>query len=310
MAPTAPPAAGSVWINTPSHSWEDLRGLPTVLLFWSAGCDASWLLLRRYEDLQRRFGANLQVIAVHCPRVEAAQPVQPVMDQIARMHLSLPVLHDPELETFGRYSPGGWPAAVFIDHRQKVKGVVLGSNSDISEDVANYLGAVPSQEPPLFKVGFRSPRPISEFAWPSGVALLDGSGTVAVADQGHNRVVVGVVDSRSGTLSSTAVIDGVHRPGRLAALNDGLVAVTQPDDGAVCLIDLDLRSVHPLARGMLRPVGIAADRDGSLVVADAGADQLFRIDSAAIADRRLSAPQLIAGSGFTGQNDGKGGRAT
>ena len=310
MSSVAPPAVGSVWINTPSHSWKDLRGVPTVLLFWSIGCDASILMLRRMETLQRRLGSSVQVIAVHSPRNEAAQPVQRVLDWVARLRLSLPVLHDPQLETFGRYSPGGWPASVFIDSNQKVKGVVLGSDSDLIADITRYLGAVPSQDPPKFKVGFQAPRRSTELAWPSGVVALDRTGLIAVADEGNNRVVFGIVDTVAGTFSSTAIVDGIHRPGRLAALPGGILVATQPDDGVVSLIDPDLRQVYPLAVDLVRPVGVCMDLDGSIVVADAGADQILRIDAETVRTRTVGRPSVIAGSGFTGQNDGKASRAT
>ncbi len=310
MSSVAPPAVGSVWINTPSHSWKDLSGVPTVLLFWSIACDASTLMLRRLEDLQRRFGSSIQVIAVHSPRTEAAKPVERVLDRVARLGLSLPVLHDPELETFSRYSPGGWPACVFIDGKQKVKGVVLGSETDLIHDIANYLGSVPAKDRPRFSVGFRAPRRGTELAWPSGIVALDRAGQVAISDEGHNRVILGVVDLKTGTFSSTAMVEGIHRPGRLAALPGGTFVVAQPEDGVVSIVDPDLRSVHPIAHGLERPVGLCMDRDGSIVVADAGSDQLLRIHADAVHDRTTSEPSVIAGSGFTGQNDGRASRAT
>ncbi|MBT8242053.1 MAG: hypothetical protein KJN63_12585 [Acidimicrobiia bacterium] len=284
--------------------------MPTVLLFWSIGCDASILMLRRLETLQRRFGSSLQVIAVHSPRTEAAQPLSHVVDRVTRLRLSLPVLHDPRLETFGRYSPGGWPASVFIDSRQVVKGVVLGTETDLMGDVARYLGAVPAHDLPRFRVGFRAPRRSVELAWPSGIAALDRAGLVAVSDEGHNRVIIGVVDPRAGAFSSTAVIEGIHRPGRLAALPGGALVVAQPDDGVISLVDPDLGSVHPLAVDLVRPVGLCMDLDGSVVVADAGAEQLLRIDAEAVRNRSVRAPSVIAGSGFTGQHDGRASRAT
>ncbi len=267
-------------------------------------------MLRRMETLQRRFGSSVQVIAVHSPRNEAAQPVQRVLDWVARLRLSVPVLHDPQLETFGRYSPGGWPASVFIDSNQKVKGVVLGSDSDLIADITRYLGAVPSQDPPKFKVGFQAPRRSTELAWPSGVVALDRTGLIAVADEGNNRVVFGIVDTVAGTFSSTAIVDGIHRPGRLAAMPGGILVATQPDDGVVSLIDPDLRQVYPLAVDLVRPVGLCMDLDGSIVVADAGADQILRIDAETVRTRTVGRPSVIAGSGFTGQNDGKASRAT
>jgi sugar lactone lactonase YvrE len=267
-------------------------------------------MLRRLEELQRGFGSSMQVIAVHSPRTEAAQPMERVIDRVARLRLSLPVLHDPKLETFGRYSPGGWPAAVFIDSKQVVKGVVLGSESDLMSDIARYLGAVPAHDMPRFRVGFKPPRRSLELAWPSGIVALDRAGLVAVSDEGNDRVIIGVVDTKAGAFSSTAVIEAIHRPGRLAALPGGALVATQPDDGVVSLIDPDLGTVHPLAVDLVRPVGVCMDLDGSIVVADAGAEQLLRIDAEVVRNRSVGAASVIAGSGFTGQHDGRASRAT
>ncbi len=267
-------------------------------------------MLRRLEDLQRSFGSSIQVIAVHSPRTEAGKPVERVLDRVARLRLSLPVLHDPELETFSRYSPGGWPACVFIDQNQKVKGVVLGTETDLMTDIATSLGSVPAHDRPRFGVGFRAHRRGTVLAWPSGIAALNSAGLVAISDEGHDRVILGIVDQQAGTFSSTGIVDGIHRPGRLAALPGGTFVVAQPDDGIVSLVDPDLRTVHPLAQGLERPVGLCMDLDGSIVVADAGADQLLRIPANAVRDRKTSEPSVIAGSGFTGQNDGRAFRAT
>ncbi len=281
-----------------------------MLAFWTIGCDASAVVLQRLEELQREFGSNLQIIAVHSPRTTAAQSIERISDHVNRMKLTLPVLHDADLETFGRYSPGGWPACVFIDPKQNVKGVVLGSDSDLMTDIVSYLGALPSKESPRFKVGFQAPHRPTELSWPSGVAVLDTPGVVAVSDEGHNRVIVGIIDSNAGTISATAIIDNINRPGRLLALPGGLVAVSQPNDGSVSLLDPTTRSIHPLAIDLVRPIGLCLDLDGSIVVADAGADRLMRISADSVQNRTIGSPTIIAGSGFTGQNDGQAGRAS
>ncbi len=310
MPLSAPPATGSVWINTPPHSWKDLAGVPTVLGFWTLGCDGSAVVLRRLERLQREFGASLQIIAVHSPRTAAAQSIERVSNHVHRMKLALPVLHDADLETFGRYSPGGWPACVFIDAKQNVKGVVLGSDSDLMTDIVSHLGAVPSKEPARFRVGFQAPRRATELSFPSGVTVLDTPGVVAVSDEGHDRVLFGIVDAEAHTLSVTSIVDNLHRPGKLMALPGGLVAVCQPDDGTVSLLDPGKRTVHPLAVNLVRPVGLCLDLDGSIVVSDAGDDRLLRISAESVANRTVGTPKVIAGSGFTGQNDGAAGRAS
>lgn len=308
MASLAPPAVGSVWINTPAHQWSDLKGVPTVLGFWSTACDGSTFFLRRLEALQRRFGGSLQVIAVHSPRWPSGQPVDAIVDTVARLRLTLPVLHDPALETFGRYSPGGWPAAVFITADQRVAGAVLGSEDELFDSAVAHLGVAPSTARPRFTVGFRARRPVTGLAWPDGVTAFGEGGRVAVSDSGHDRIILGVLDQTRAVLSVTGIVEGLAAPGRLAALGDGTFAAVQPDRGTVVVVNPAELSVTPLTTSLLRPTGVCVDRDGSVVVADAAADRLYRIRRAA--GGGAADPEVIAGSGFSGQSDGRAGRAS
>lgn len=304
----APPAVGSVWINTPAHQWADLDGVPTVLGFWSTACDASAFFLRRLEALQHRFGGSLQVIAVHSPRWPSGQPLDAIIDAVARLRLTVPVLHDPALETFGRYSPGGWPAAVFITAEQRVAGAVLGRDDDLFDEALAHLGVTPTASRPRFPVGFRARRPIGGLAWPAGVAAIDGGGRVAVSDPGHDRIILGVLDEGRAILSVTGIVEGLTAPGRLTALGDGTFATVQPDRGTVVVVNPAELSVTPLTTALARPTAVCVDRDGSLVVSDAAADRLYRLDRTMPGGP--AEPHVIAGSGFCGQSDGRAGRAS
>ncbi len=281
-----------------------------MLAFWSIGCDASVVLLRKMEELQRSFGGAIQVIAVHSPRMSAGKDLYQIADAVARLHLSIPVLHDPDLRTFGRYSPGGWPAAVFVDDRQRVAGAILGADADFYAEVIVHLGAAPSRSAPRFRVGYKPPRKANELSWPGGVAVDPVTSTVAISDSGHDRVVIGVLDPAAARLAITGIIAGVTRPGRIANAGQAEFVVTQPDDGRVTLVDSVDLSATPIGDGLIRPGGVCMDDDGSIVVADAGADQLFRISADAVARRAIDERVLIAGSGFTGRSDGPAARAS
>lgn len=281
-----------------------------MLGFWSTGCDASVHFLRRLETLQRRFGGTVQTVAVHSPRWASGQPTEAVFDAVARLRLSIPVLHDPDLETFSRYAPGGWPAAVFLTADQRVAGAALGSDDDLFDDVARYLGAAPGAGRPRLAVGYRAPRPVTELSWPSGVAALGDGGRMAISDCGHDRVILGVIDEETALVTVTGIVEGIPAPGRLAALGDGTFAVAQPEAGTVVVIDPAELSVAPVVTSLRRPTGLCVDRDGSLVVSDAAADRLYRLPRAALTGRSPVEPTVIAGSGFCGQSDGPAGRAS
>jgi DNA-binding beta-propeller fold protein YncE len=281
-----------------------------VLAFWSIGCDASVVLLRKMEELQRSFGGAIQVIAIHSPRMSTGTSLYQIADAVARLRLSIPVLHDPELETFGRYSPGGWPAAVFVDARQRVAGAVLGADPDFYSKVIMHLGAAPSRSDPAFKVGYKPPRKINRLSWPTGVAVDPSTGAIAISDYGNDRIVMGVLDPTAPRLSVTGIVGGVTGPGRLSAAGDASFVVAQPEDGSISLIDGMELSATLIGKGFVRPTGVCVDNDGSIVVADAGVDRLFRIPAESVARRSADEHLLIAGSGFTGGSDGPAARAS
>ena len=148
MAPKAPPIEGAAWIS-PEPGQPLLDPVPldaltrsvTVVVFWSAGCEASLHRLRQLEELLiagRRSGRSQQalrdrldgepvdVVAVHTPRFPYDEHLDTVLAAMDRYRIPFTVVHDPEYVTWNRYNPNGWPSTAVIDERNRLTGIQAG----------------------------------------------------------------------------------------------------------------------------------------------------------------------------------------
>ena len=311
MAIAAPPLAGEDWLTGAPLNWDDLRGRWVLMSFWSAGCEASMTHLTELESLQRQH-PDLAVVAIHAPRAPFAKDRNVPIEALVRHRLMLRVLHDPEMEMWSRYNPAGWPSSILINPKGKAVGTVAGTGvGPLVRDVLKLNmasgkpadavpAALPRLQPPSVNTGDGLLR------WPTAITVL-GPETVALADTGNKRILV--VNTNGDRFTVRQVISGVADVGDIHAPEPWQIIVSRPKAGEVVLIDLKSRKPRTLASGLVRPMGLTTDIDGSLVVADAGAEQLLRIDPRNSERDAKGAARAIAGSGKTGRVDGPGHRA-
>ena len=323
MLPVAPPVEGRDWLSTRPISWPDLRGQVVVVVFWSFGCEASLLAVRRLGELARQWPTGVVVLAVHTPRFPYEDDPQRVRAAIERHRIPLAVVHDPEYITWNRYNPGGWPATAVVDKRGRVVGMKGGtSGAEAITDAVlvelakpapskartadRELDLLASKRP---RGGHRSSRSTagegSTLRFPSAVAATE-SGLVVVADSGNDRLLIGDLDPDLRTLRPQVEITDVDQPTAVAWASDSVVYVVERGTGSVLQIDLACGTLDVLAdEELAAPTALMVDRDGSVVVADAGSDLLLRI--AGTDGEVVIGP--IAGSGFSGCRDGDAIRA-
>jgi serine/threonine-protein kinase len=114
---------------------------------------------------------------------------------------------------------------------------------------------------------------------PEGIVVLP-DGALIVAEQGKNRLVhfrpnTGQpvtpwlqLENKTGN----AGVDGIVRDSA-----SGDIIVPDSPNGRVLRVSADAKSVRVIATGLLRPTGVAIDRDGSLIVADENANAVLHI---------------------------------
>ncbi len=326
MTPKAPPIAPGEWLTTSPIGPAHLAGRVSIIVFFSISSEASWVRMRQLEDLSADVGDTLAIVAVHSPRHPAERDVDAVNRVLDRAGMAFPVIHDPDLTTWARFSPGGWPSTVVIDHRGDIVGVSQGIDDlDVLFEAVRLAESLAVADRPTPTADRLSPLPTPTpnrrstdrgLSWPGGLCRLS-NGRVAIADSGNDRVIIVDFDERATTARVRRIHTGLDRPSQVCELPDGSIAVSEPKNGRILRLRQDAESIasgvepEVIVDGFLRPRGLAVDRDGSLVVADAGADQLFRVllDNGDAGGRSGVQVGAIAGSGRTGCCDGNAVRA-
>ncbi len=361
MTATAPPLEGSSWLTSPAIDWRNTDGRIVVGVFWSAGCEASLLHLRRTLNTVEALdptNESITLIAVHSPRFPYTEDQDVAAETLVRHGLDVLAVHDSSFISWNRYNPPGWPSTVVIDGAGRVRGMLAGpADPTMLQDILQTELSRPrsprrfhrprrrkddrdrtiptptlSQLTTMLQDGTVEPDPSHVdlgLAYPSGLSISE-SGQVAIADQGNGRVLIGRLSADDCTLRVDTVLDGLDRPGDVAWASESALYVAEPSAGRVIGIDLDPGDpVDPnhrdpnhrdadrlhggsdvryvLADDLDRPTGLAVDRDGSLVVADAGREQLLRVVFAPDGSPDVG---VIAGSGLSGSRDGPAHRAS
>lgn len=332
MFPIAPPVEGQDWLSTPPVDWKDLRGQVVVVLFWSSGCEASLLAVRRLTEMADHWPEAVTVLAVHTPRFPYEDDVNVLKAAIERHRIVLPVIHDPHYVTWNRYNPGAWPAVAVVDAKGRVVGINAGTAETelIDEVVATELSKLgrdrrtkPSANKAQVKVhnlddssgadttdrsepSNDPAQPDSTLLFPSGVATTP-SGMVVIADSGNDRLLIGELDSDMRTLRPEIELTDVDHPTAVTCGSDSVIYLVEQGTGSVLQIDLDHGTLDVLSDDELAaPTAVLVDGDRSVVVADAGHDQLLRIAGGSDGDLIIGA---IAGTGASGTSDGRAPRA-
>ena len=333
MGPTAPPIDGQTWLDHDPIRPAQMYGRVVVLVFWAASCEASLRCLQQVQEIVANSGRargveptdpDVMAVAVHSPRMPVDDDVERLRHTVARHRITVPVVHDPRFQTWSRYNPPGWPSIAVIDGNGKSTGIVAGCrNIGIVEDAIQVAldapkkrrrrddardrldltshGSIDLPDPP----GDTSVDK-STLRYPEGLSVVDDGGVgplIAVADGGHDRVLIGRFDQVERRIVVETLITGLDQPAGLTFLDEGQhVAVVERGGNVVSTFDVVTGDRTIVATGLERPTGITVDRDGSLVICDGGGDRLYRAVANSTRSGYLVYP--VAGSGRTGTKPG------
>jgi thiol-disulfide isomerase/thioredoxin len=131
------------WLNGQAQSWDNLRGKPVVLLFWSEWCGPckAFLPLLRKADL-------VHIIGVHTPGSKRADIEKALKEEKG----DAPVCIDPVVpggpkswgSLFRDYRLSGLPSAVLVDADGKIRA--LGDPQEIMKRLRELLRAARGKE--------------------------------------------------------------------------------------------------------------------------------------------------------------------
>ncbi|MCP5034292.1 MAG: redoxin domain-containing protein [Actinomycetia bacterium] len=305
VLPVAPPVDGQIWLTGDPLIWDQLRGRVVIVVFWSFGCEASLLRVRQVESIVEAAGGGTVAIAVHTPRFPFEESLEAVRSAVTQQQISIPVVHDPEYLSWNRYNPEGWPATVVVDARGRVLGSQWGTGDiDLVKDSVALGLRDPAQkagkEPASVSSSTPLPLPDTDLAYPASIALR-ANGELVVADSANDRLLIFELSSDYRSAVAVAEIDGFNHPNCIVTDGAEGIYVAERAVGTVSYLDLEAKRRQVLAADLVAPTGLVVDADGSLVVADGGAEKLYRF----IIDGPTRVTMgLIAGSGQTGGRDG------
>ena len=109
------------------------------------------------------------------------------------------------------------------------------------------------------------------------------------------------LDDDLRTASAVAEIDGFAQPNSVVTDGADGIYVAERPLGTVSYLDIANKRRQLLTSDMVAPTGMVIDTDGSLVVADGGAEKIYRIINNGPHAVQMG---VIAGAGVTGSRDG------
>ena len=294
-APEISGRGGWIGVDRPL-SPGDLRGRVVLIHFWASSCANCLRVLSEIARLERRFTDELVVVGVHSPKFPREADHQAVVQAVTRHGITHPVLDDPDLTTWSRYGVRAWPSLVLLDPEGYVVAAVSGEGHgrELERAVAQLVkehqakGTLLAEPLDLD----RPVPPTGPLAFPGKVAASPDGRRLALAATGQDQLVVCSVDGLV-----LEVHTGFSRPQGVRFDGEAVVVC---DTGADRVVRTDGVVV---ADGVASPWDLVTDRDGSLVVAEAGRHRLRRVRPG---EQRVP---VAAGTGAEGLEDGPAAKA-
>lgn len=189
----APELSGRGWLNTDGPlSLSMLRGRWVLVDFWAFCCVNCLHVLDELRPLEKKYDGELVVVGVHSPKfVHEADP-DALAAAVERYEVAHPVLDDPELETWQRYTARAWPTLVLVDPEGYIVAEYAGEGhvhaidalvTELRDDYVRRGTLQPGASPYVEQI--QEPR---DLWFPAKAIRLAGKGFL-VADAGHHQLV-------------------------------------------------------------------------------------------------------------------------
>ncbi|MEO7367443.1 MAG: alkyl hydroperoxide reductase [Gemmatimonadaceae bacterium] len=258
------------------------------------------------RELEARFGSDLVVIGVQSGKYHAERITGRIRDASIRLDAEHPAVNDRQFRIWRSYAVSAWPTLVAIDAGGKVVGSHAGEFT--SEMVAPFIEqllvkakseGIASDQVLRFEPD--TPTIASGALRYPGKVIVDGN-RMAIADSGHNRVLIGVLDETGQRFTSEKSIgsatpgfkdgsDAMFRSPQGLAFGKSSLYVADAGNHSIREIHLETGEVTTLSgigrqmrtRGDQKAGAMSSPWDvvlegNTLVVAMAGVHQLWTVD--------------------------------
>ncbi len=225
------------WINTKHDlSLKSLKGKVVLLDFWTFCCINCLHVLEELRPLEERFGDDLVVIGVHSPKFEHERDHEALVRAVARYDVGPPVLEDPDRATWDQYGVRAWPTLVLVDPAGYAVAAVSGEGNaaalekTITEMIEEHRAAGTLNEAPVETL------PPAVGGGPlrfPGKISTGPDDFLAIADSGHNRVVI----ARANEAGDGAEVLAVAGTGARGAENGGFSDAAFDDPQGLLFLD-------------------------------------------------------------------------
>lgn len=257
----------TAWLNV-DHALTkaELKGRVTVVDFWTSCCINCMHTIPTLQLIEKRFrGQPVVVVGVHSPKFEEEQKVDRLRDFLLASKIEHPIAVDADMAIWKAWGVEGWPTVAVLD--ADGRALWAGSGEPDPTELTRVVASALAEARASGKLA-RGPLPglrpekdgAGALRYPGKVLALEDGG-LAVADTGHNRVVV--IDKRGA-------IEAVVGSGS-AGKSDGAIGESSFD----------------------RPQGMT-ESGGDLYVADTGNHLIRKVD------RKARTVTTVAGTGEIG----------
>ncbi|MDR1074981.1 MAG: hypothetical protein LBL59_01340 [Xanthomonadaceae bacterium] len=311
------------WLNSPTYTLAECKGVPVALVFVNA---ASVWSMQRLDELaiwQARNPGRLHVFVLHVPRFDIEHDRQYVLKMLRRSGVALPFVQDAGWQAWRQYGVSSWPTVLLIDREGREKERLVGLGDELDPRLAALVG--PARASGHWEtLPFRESDPETEesmLKFPAGIAASPQR--LYIADSGHHRILECTYDGRvrrqfgmgtAGFQDGPMHVASFHRPWALAVDRDVLyvcdasnhalrrISLNSGEVSTVCGTGHAGRPVEglvvsPSKSSLYYPHGLAA-ANNQLYFAMTGDNQIWRYD---LGQRQL---HREAGSGRLELNDG------
>lgn len=316
-APELEPALAWINAVRPMTLRHDLYGRVVLLYFWTSSSVHCRHVLEDIRHLERVFRDEpFAVVGVHTGKFKGERDPVTVAHAVARFGIQHAVCVDADKGIWEKFDIKAWPTLMVLDASGGIAAVGAGE-PDVRQ-LEGRIRDLLEQEGASGRLARHSPLPIdvpppleSTLSYPGGLACTDG-GRLVVSDTRHHRLLVGGVvgdtfvvnlvigAGRPGMLDGPGSIACFDQPAGLALMPDGRLLVADRGNHALRSVDLATSVVttiagtgrrgaaesagaavaeaDPLKQELRSPSDLLALPDGSVLVAMAGAHQIWRLD--------------------------------